>query len=251
MYCWTLQSCKHLGESWYPSLTVVLPVPAPTCCHIWLHTTKSTHDGLCGQNMYVSHSRLFLFESFKAFYIRQAVPSSESQAAEVPGGLLEWHFICFFSPIFLLLVRASVYRQMTTCRTTKDSHSLKTPFFLSTAVKGFIYIIPSCFFFFHMESHHRHFTPCAVQALKGKGSRHHSAGLVCKDEATVTICVMSLMVVKQNMSCKYTGVDVERHTVQYTVHSSSGLKIEHTAQLNRRATQMEGLATCCLCLRSN
>lgn len=64
-----------------------------------------------------------------------------------------------------------------------------------------------------MESHHRHFTPCAVQALKGKGSRHHSAGLVCKDEATVTICVMSLMVVKQNMSCKYTGVDVERHTV--------------------------------------
>lgn len=35
------------------------------------------------------------------------------------------------------------------------------------------------------ESHHCHITPRAVQALKGQGSLHHSAGLVCKEDVNV------------------------------------------------------------------
>lgn len=36
-----------------------------------------------------------------------------------------------------------------------------------------------------MESHHCHNTPCAVQAVKGQGSHHPGAGLVCKEEVNV------------------------------------------------------------------
>lgn len=48
------------------------------------------------------------------------------------------------------------------------------------------------------------------------------------------VCVMSLMVVKQNAYCKYTTSCPEQ--------SSLGLEIEHSDQLSRRATQMELLA---------
>lgn len=59
---------------------------------------------------------------------------------------------------------------------------------LSTAMgfyKGFIYTVPFVAQYFHMQSHPCHITACAVQAIKGQGSLHHSAGLVCKDEVNV------------------------------------------------------------------
>lgn len=37
-----------------------------------------------------------------------------------------------------------------------------------------------------MKSHHCHITPLrSVQAIKGHGSHHHTAGLVCKEEVNV------------------------------------------------------------------
>ncbi len=41
------------------------------------------------------------------------------------------------------------------------------------------------YFFLPSESHHCNITPRAEKAIKGQGSLHHSAGLVCKDKVNV------------------------------------------------------------------
>lgn len=55
---------------------------------------------------------------------------------------------------------------------------------------------------------------------------------------------MSLMVAKQNMYCKYTRMHKHTSAAWHTVCGSVRVKEEHTAQLNRHETQMEGPDTC-------
>lgn len=164
---------------------------------IWTVWTESVHRS----------QQPFLLKSFKAFYIRQAVPSSESQAAEVPRGLLEWHFIYFFPTPFTSAESVGVLSDDNMCSTTRDSHPLKTPtptttttsspappskkqLFLFTPLLSYRGVLYTSFFcclpvvvFFFLTGSQIIVTslPRAVQAIKGQSSLHHVARLVCKE----------------------------------------------------------------------
>ena len=132
----------------------------------------------------------FCCKSLKAFYIRQAVPSLESQAAEVPGDLLEWHFIYFFLPLFLLLVRAAQYCQMTTWAEWQGIPILSN---LPTSLLLLLFLC-SCCFLTGVSSTlflHRAAFLCEVASLS-----HYSRVLCCagykRARFTSTLCLTCL-----------------------------------------------------------
>ena len=94
--------------------------------------------------------------------------------------------MCFFSNLFTPGESFSMLPDDNMCGTTRDSLPLKCPYkhiSLPSCCRGLlkgVYI-----HYFCSQSHHCHLTPCAVQATKGQGSHHHSAGLVCKEEVHV------------------------------------------------------------------
>lgn len=101
-----------------------IPIPVnscgstcPLCFHGWEHMNKLIYKAVTMHLMdriYTWSTKetaclLNHFRSYKLFHF------SESQAADVPGRFVRVAFYMFFSSVFLLLVRASVFCQMTTC----------------------------------------------------------------------------------------------------------------------------------------
>lgn len=172
--------------------------------------------------MYVEHSRLFLLECLKHFRSDKLFPPQKSQAAEVPGGLLEWHFIWFSPQSFLFLVRSSVYCQMTTCAArwgipilSNPPSNRVLPSYCSGLLQGLccVYTILSSLSCFARVSHIIvTLLPVLHGQQKGKVHSITALGLFARKKWMWRVCVMSLLVVKQNVYCKYTAMHADRHT---------------------------------------
>lgn len=123
------------------------------------------------------------FRSYKLFHF------SESQAADVPGGLLEWHFICFFpqssyccwEPQYSArwqLVQHNKGFPSSQIRLQSNSSSFLLRW-SSTRCFYTLFLPPSLF---TSSCIIVKITSWPVQAIKGQSSLHCSAWLVCREE---------------------------------------------------------------------
>lgn len=146
MCCRKLKLCKHLREPGSLSVTVlvsvVLPVPTPTCCHVWLHMTKPIYKAVTVDHVDTdtictwSTAGCFCWSLLKHFRSDKLFPLQKA-GSYGPRRLVRVAFYMFFSNVFTPGESFS-YCQMTTCNMVRDSHPLKPP--LQTDSSSFLHL---------------------------------------------------------------------------------------------------------------